>query len=274
MSKPGHDSFLANLAQKRELWWQFTVRAVELRHRGSYLGIVWAVLNPLLMLLVYYIVFGRIFGGSFKVLPDETTADFVLAVFCGLIVFHLIAETMTQSPMVIVTNPNLVKKVVFPLEVLPLAQLGAAWFHFFISLGLMLAGALIFGRGLSVAALVWLPIVMLPLVLLSVGIAWLCSALGVFFRDLTQLMPFLAQVGLYASAVFYPVAKAKEHSMVWTFLQWNPLLHTINLARNALLWDQPINVIHLGYTYAFSLGLFLLGAWAFRKLQPAFADVI
>jgi lipopolysaccharide transport system permease protein len=181
---------------------------------------------------------------------------------------------MTLSPSIVVTNPNLVKKVVFPLEVLPLAQLGAAWFHFFISLGLMLAGALLFGRGLSIAALVWLPVVMLPLVLLSVGIAWLCASLGVFFRDLTQVMPFLSQIVLYASAVFYPVAKAQAHPTVWAFLRWNPLLHTINLARNVLLWDQPVNINHLGYTYAIGIGMCLLGGWAFRKLQPAFADVI
>ena len=274
MSKPGHDSFFANLAQKRELWWQFTVRAVELRHRGSHLGILWAVLNPLLMLLVYYTVFGVIFGGSFKVLPDETTADFVLAVFFGLIVFHLMAETMALAPSVVVTNPNLVKKVVFPLEVLPLAQLGAVWFHFLISLGLMLAGALLFGRGLTLAGLAWLPVILLPLVLLSVGIAWLCAALGVFFRDLTQIMPFVSQVVLYSSAIFYSVAKARSLPGVWLFLKWNPLLHTVNLARDALLWDRPVNVLHLGYTYACGLALCGLGGWVFRKLQPAFADVI
>jgi lipopolysaccharide transport system permease protein len=274
MSKPGHDSFFANLAQKRELWWQFTVRAVELRHRGSYLGIFWAGLNPLLMLLVYYVVFGVIFGGSFKVLPDETTADFVLAVFCGLIVFHLVAETMALAPTIVVTNPNLVKKVVFPLEVLPLAQLGAVWFHFLISLGLLLGGALFFGRGLSIGGVAWLPVILLPLLLLSVGIAWLGAALGVFFRDLTQVTPFVSQVVLYASAIFYPVAKAHALPGVWMFLKWNPLLHTVNLTRNALLWDQPVNLEQLGYTYALGFGVCVLGALVFRKLQPAFADVI
>lgn len=274
MSKPGHDSFFANLAQKRELWWQFTVRAVELRHRGSYLGIVWAMLNPLLMLLVYYIVFGVIFEGSFKVLADETKTDYVLAVFFGLIVFHLMAETMALSPSVVVTNPNLVKKVVFPLEVLPLAQLGSVWFHFLISTGLMLAGALVFGRGLTIAGLVWLPVILLPLVLLSVGIAWACAALGVFFRDLTQIMPFVSQVVLYASAVFYPVSKAIEFPIVWFFIKWNPILHTIELARSALLWDRPINGLHLGYTYGCGIAMCLIGARVFRKLQPSFADVI
>lgn len=273
MSKPGHDSLFANLAQKRELWWQFTVRAVELRHRGSYLGMLWAVLTPLLMLAVYVLVFGVIFGGSFNI-PGETRPDFVLAVFLGLLIYHLAAETMNLSPTVILANPNLVKKVVFPLEVLPLSQLGAAWFNFLVSLALMLAGAVCFGRGLTVAGLLWLPLILAPLVLLTVGLSWLLSALGVFFRDLAQAMPFATQVLLYASAIFYPVAKAQALPGVWAFLKWNPLLHTVDLARNALLWERDVNLARLAYTWACGAAACIVGAWVFRKLQPAFADVI
>lgn len=272
MSAPGHTSPFADLARKRDLWWQFTVRAVETRHRGSHLGILWTVLNPLLMLTIYVVVFGVIFGGQFGVLPEETPTDFVLAVFLGLIVYHLLAETMSTAPGIIVTNPNLVKKVVFPLDILPLAQLGAFWFHFLISLALMLGGAVVFGRGLSLAGVCWLPVILLPLLLMSVGIGWLIAALGVFFRDLAQAMPFVAQIMLYASAIFYPLAKIPAG--LWTFLKWNPLLHTVNLARDALLWDAPINLPRLGYTYACGLALCFVGRWVFLKLQPAFADVI
>jgi lipopolysaccharide transport system permease protein len=263
---------VSDLARKRDLWWQFTVRAVEMRHRGSYLGMLWSVLNPLLMLGVYVVVFGVIFGGHFGVLPDETGTDFVLAVFLGLTFFHLIAETMAAAPTMIVINPNLVKKVVFPLEVLPLSQLGSFWFHFFISLALMLAGACCFGRGLPLAGLLWLPVILLPLALFSVGLGWLFAALGVFFRDLSQVMPFATQVLLYASAIFYPLAKIPP--AIWLFLRWNPLLHIVQLARGVLLWNLPVNGLHLAYVYACGLAMFALGRWVFRKLQPAFADVI
>lgn len=272
MSTPGHASPFADLARKRDLWWQFTVRAVEMRHRGSYLGAVWTVLNPLLMLTIYVVVFGVIFGGRFGVLPDETPTDFVLAVFLGLILYHLLAETMSSAPGIIVNNPNLVKKVVFPLDVLPLAQVGAFWFHFLISLALMLAGAAIFGRGLSLAAAAWLPVILFPLLLMSVGLGWLISALGVFFRDLSQAMPFVAQIMLYASAIFYPLAKIPAG--LWTVLKWNPLLQAVDQARNVLLWDIPINLGVVGYTYACGIALYVLGRVIFMKLQPAFADVI
>ena len=272
MNAPGHASPFADLARKRDLWWQFTVRTVELRHRGSYLGIVWAGLTPLLMLGLYFVVFGLIFGSRFGVLPDETHIDYALAFFLGLILYQMVAETLGVAPTVILANPNLVKKVVFPLDVLPLAQLGATWFNLAISLTLLVLGAIVFGRGISVAGLVWLPVILLPLLILTAGLSWLFAALGVFFRDLAQVMPFITQIVLYASAVVYPVARIPDY--VYVFLKWNPLLHSVELARDAPLWDRPLNFTHLGYTYVASALVFVLGRWVFLKLQPAFADVI
>jgi lipopolysaccharide transport system permease protein len=272
MSTPGHSSPFAHLARKRDLWWQFTVRAVEMRYRGSYLGMVWAVLTPLLMLAVYSVVFGMIFKNQYGVLPHETHVDYVLALFLGLTLFQLLAETMAVAPTVIVGSPNLVKKVVFPLEVLPLSQLGATWFNFIISVTLLLLGMVFLGRGLTPAMLAWLPVILLPLLLLSIGLCWICSALGVFFRDLAQAMPFLTQIVLYSSAVFY--SRARIPASIWTVLKWNPFLHTVMLARNALLWNTPVDLRQLAYTYGWGLLAFFFGYWLFRKLQPAFADVL
>ena len=272
MSAPGHASPFADLARKRDLWWQFTVRTVELRHRGSYLGILWAGLTPLLMLGLYFVVFGIIFKSSFGVLPDETRVDYAVAFFLGLILYQLFAETLAISPGLILANPNLVKKVVFPLHILPIAQLGATWFNFAISLLLMLLGSIIFGRGVTLAGLVWLPAILFPLLLLTAGLSWLFAALGVFFRDLAQVTPFVAQVVLYASAIVYPIARIDP--ALYRFLKWNPLLHSVNLARDVLLWEQPMNLARLGYTYVAGIAVFLLGRWLFGRLQPAFADVI
>ena len=111
-----------HFARRRDLWWQFTVRAVEMKHRGSYLGIIWTVINPLLMMGLYLFVFGTIFGGSFHALADETKLDYALGLFLGLTFFNVLAETISIAPSLIVTNPNLVKKVVFPLEVLPIDE--------------------------------------------------------------------------------------------------------------------------------------------------------
>ncbi len=221
------------------------------------------------MLAVYAVVFGVIFGAH---APGETPTDYVLQLFLGISLFQLLAETMVVAPTVIVGSPNLVKKVVFPLELLPLSQLGATWFHFLISLCLLLVGIVIFGHGLTVRGLLWLPPILAPLLLLSIGLCWICAALGVFFRDLAQAMPFLTQVVFYSSAVLYRTAIITPR--LWAVLKWNPFLRTVNLARSALLWNAPVNLNQLGYTYVFGLAVFFLGRLIFLKLQPAFADVI
>jgi lipopolysaccharide transport system permease protein len=272
MSAPGQISPFEGIARKRDLWWQFTVRAVESRYRGSYLGILWAVLNPLLMLGIYFAVFGIIFTSHYGVIKNETPVDYAMAMFLGLILFQLVAETLGASPILIIANINLVKKVVFPLEVLPLSQSGALWFNLAIGLVLALGGSLIFGRGLSLAGLAWLPVILLPLLMLSAGLAWLFAALGVFFRDLAQAMPFVAQIILYSSAVFYPLSRIPPN--VWAILRWNPFLQTVVLSREVVLWGLPVNFYHLGYTYAAGFAFLIVGRWVFLRLRPAFADVI
>jgi lipopolysaccharide transport system permease protein len=272
MTPTTHGSSVSGMARKRDLWWQFTVRAVESRYRGSYLGILWAVLNPVLMLAIYFTVFGIIFGGHFRDAKIESLKDFAMAMFLGLILFQLLAETLGASPMLITGNANLVKKVVFPLEILPLSQAGSLWFNLAIGLALALGGWLAIGNGLTLAGLLWLPFILVPLLMLSAGLSWLLAALGVFFRDLAQAMPFVAQIIMYSSAVFYPVSRISP--ALWQFLKWNPFLQTVVLAREVVLWGMPINLDRLGYTYAAGAASLVIGRWVFTKLRPAFADVI
>ncbi len=260
-----------NLSIKRDLWWQFTARAVEMRHRGSYLGFAWAVLNPLLMAALYVTVFGLIFKGRFHVLPDETGVDFAIGVFLGLILFHIVAETIGTAPTFIVSQPNLVKKVVFPLEMLPLSQLSASWFHAMISLILCLLAQVVLGRGLS-TGLLWLPVILLPFLLLTLGLGWFLAALGVFFRDIGQVVSVLAQIMLWSSAVFFSPQVLPPYA--WAILKWNPLLHTVVLARETVLWNQPIHLHHLAYTWVAGLAVFLFGAWFFRATKRSFAEAL
>ena len=269
MSAP--PSLWNSIAIKRNLWWQFTVRAVEMRHRGSTLGFIWAVLNPLLMALLYITVFGLVFRQHFNVLPDETGVDFALGVFLGLVLFHLVAETFGAAPTFIVGQPNLVKKVVFPLELLPLAQLSALWFHAMISLALALLASLTVGRGLG-PGLLWLPVILLPLLLLTLGLGWLLAALGVFFRDITQIVPLVAQILLWTSAVFF--APQALPPALWAVLKWNPLLQTIDLARRAVLWHQPVSLPHLAYTWLAGLAVFFTGIWFFRATRRSFPEAL
>ena len=266
--------FVADLWTHRELLWQLTLRNIELRHKGSHLGLIWSFLSPLLMLALYVLVFGYIFGGSFGVIHGETRVDYALGIFIGLTIFHLLAETLALSPSLIVGNPNFVKKVVFPLEILPAANVGAALFHMLISLGLVLASLVLCGRGAGWDLLL-LPAILLPVVLLCAGCAWLFSALGVFFRDIAQIMQFLTMALMFSSAVFYPSAKIITGApAAWTVLRFNPILLAIELARDAALWSRPMNYHHLAYLYAAGLTACYLGYAAFRKMKPAFADVL
>jgi lipopolysaccharide transport system permease protein len=272
MGSQGQSPQVSGIARKRDLWWQFTVRAVESRYRGSYLGILWAVLNPMLMLSVYFVVFGLIFGGHFRDQKVESLKDYAMAMFLGLTLYQLLAETLGASPLLITGNSNLVKKVVFPLEILPLAQAGGLWFNLAIGLVLALGGWLVIGNGFTLVGLLWLPVILAPLLMLSAGLAWLFAALGVFYRDLAQAMPFVAQIIMYSSAVFYPVSRITGH--LWMVLKWNPFLQTVVLAREVVLWGWPANLKALGYTYAAGVASMIIGRWVFQKLRPAFADVI
>ena len=259
------------LWNRRDLIVQFTQRNIELRHRGSRLGAFWALINPLSMLGLYFVVFGIFFKTSFGVLPDETRYDLSLAMFLGLALFHVFAETIALSPGVIVTNPNFVKKVVFPLEVLPVASIGASAFHLGVSLGLVVLGSA-FGSTIHLSVhMLWLPVLVAPLLLLSLGVAWFLAALGVFLRDIGQITAFVSTALLFASAVTYPprIIPPELH-----FLHYSPLFQIVDLARGSVLWQQPMPLAKLAYVYVASLVILSVGAVFFALLRKSFAEVI
>jgi lipopolysaccharide transport system permease protein len=263
--------FAFNLWKHRELLSQFIMRNVELRHKGSHLGLAWSFLSPLLLLGLYVLVFGYIFEGKFGILPNETKTDYGLGIFLGLTIFHFTSEVLAVSSGIVISNPNFVKKVVFPLEILPAAHVGAAVFHLLISLSLVLLSMVIVGSGLNWGVL-WLPVIILPVVMLFLGISWVISALGVFFRDIGQLMQFLALALMFASAIFYSAQKIPAE--MWVFMRFNPVLLAIELARDAALWARPLNFHHLAYLYIVGLCSCYVGHYTFKRLKPAFADVL
>lgn len=262
------------LAARRELLWQFTVRYFQQRHKGSFLGLAWAFLNPLLLLGLYFLVFGYILNGRFQAVAGETHADFALALLVGLTVFHFVSEIINQSPTLIVSNPNLVKKVVFPVELIPVANLGAAAANLAVNFGLILAGQAVFGSlGLGAGAL-WLPVLLGPVILLGLGLGWMLAALGVFLRDISQTTQFASLVLMYVSAVFIPSRMIQEIPALWAVLRLNPLLQAIELTRGALLWHHPPDLALVGWLYAGSVAVFLVGHACFVALRPSFADVL
>jgi lipopolysaccharide transport system permease protein len=264
---------IAGLWTRRDLIGQFTRRNIELRHRGSRLGAVWALINPLTMLALYYVIFGVIYNTQFRG-QGETAFDVLLAMFLGLTLFHAFSETLSWAPNLITTNPNFVKKVVFPLEVLPVAQIGAASFHLAVSLSLVVVGSAFGTSGLSWQIL-WLPVLVLPLLMLSLGTAWLLAATGVFLRDIGQLSAFVVTVLLFASAVMFPAEMIVQRSPeLWTVLQHNPILQIVDLARHTVLWHEPMAFRTLAQVYVFATTVFAGGAVFFALLRRSFAEVI
>lgn len=264
---------VGGLWTRRDLIGQFTRRNIELRHRGSRLGAVWALINPLTMLALYYIIFGVIYETQFRG-QGETAFDVLLAMFLGLTLFHAFSETLSWAPNLITTNPNFVKKVVFPLEVLPVAQIGAASFHLAVSLSLVVVGSAFGTSGLSWQIL-WLPVLVLPLLMLSLGTAWLLAATGVFLRDIGQLSAFAVTVLLFASAVMFPAEMIVQKSPeLWTILQHNPILQIVDLARHTVLWHEPMAFRTLAQVYVFATAVFASGAVFFALLRRSFAEVI
>jgi lipopolysaccharide transport system permease protein len=258
-----------SLIKNRQIFLQIAKREVEKRYRGTVLGLLWAVITPLIMLSIYTVVFGFIFGGSFG--RDESRMEFAMALFSGLLIFELFAAALTQSPGTIIQNPNYVKKVVFPLEVLPPAMLAATAVHTVIGL-IPLVGGLLIAQGSIQPTIFWLPLIFVPVLLYCVGIWWFLSALGVFLRDIANLVVSIQLLVLFASAIFYPPSMAPQELQIFFIL--NPIAVLAELARNATVFGitPPFQVLGVQILLAFLAAL--LGRWFFIKTKPAFADVI
>ena len=259
-----------NLWQHRDLIAQFTVREVEGRYRGSFLGVLWSFANPLLMLTTYTLVFGVIFRSRWSS-STQSLGEFALVVFCGLIVFNLFSECVSRAPGLIVAVPGYVKKVVFPLEVLPISVLGSALFHGLISLTVLFAGLLLATQRLPVTLLL-LPIVAVPLVFLSLGVSWFLAGLGVFMRDIQHLSALLLQILLFATPIFYSLEIVPQP--LRTVVGLNPLSPAVENFRRVILWGRaPVWMEWMAWTSG-SFGVLLLGYAWFMRTKKAFADVI
>jgi lipopolysaccharide transport system permease protein len=260
-----------SLWRNRQLIWQMTKREVVGRYKGSVLGLAWSFLNPVFMLVVYTFVFSVVFKSRWSVGGDESKTQFAVVLFVGMIMHGLFAEVLNRAPGLILSNVNYVKKVVFPLEILPAIAMGAALFHSLISLGVLLAAFALFNGYLHWTA-IFTPLVLLPLVILTLGLAWMLASLGVFLRDVGQTIGIITMVMMFLSPVFYPVTALPEKFRPW--LMANPLTYIIEQAREVLVWGHLPEWSGLGiYTLAGTAVAWAGYAW-FQKTRKGFADVL
>ena len=264
-------SLAGGLWSHRALISQFTRREFLARNRGSSLGFLWTILHPLLMLAVYTFVFAIVWnarwGGA-----GESQGLFAVSVFCGLIVWEIFSSGVGAAPALIVNNTNLVKKVIFPIEILPLATIGAALIVSAISLTILLIANIFVSGGVSTT--LWaLPIVVIPLLALTCGISWLVASLGVFLRDLRQLVAgILLPVLFFTTPIFYPAERVPE-SFRW-LIDYNPMAHIIESARRAALFSRQPDWTSLAIVTLVSLVAMQLGYAFFMKSKRSFADVL
>ncbi|MDM8527702.1 ABC transporter permease [Anaerolineales bacterium HSG24] len=259
------------LWQHRALIHQFTKRQVAERYKGSYLGLIWSFVTPLVMLLVYTFVFSVIFQARWSHTITGSYAEFALTLFTGLIAFNLFSETVIIAPTLIINNPNFVKRVVFPLEILPVSSLGSALVNSGISLIILLAGTIIVLNQLA-WTIIFLPFVYLPLVLLVLGLSWFLASLGVFIRDIGHLLNVLMQMLFFLTPIFYPISAVPESIQFILYL--NPLTFIVTHFRRVILWQQLPDWGQLFIITGASLLICLLGYSWFMRSKKTFADIV
>ncbi len=259
------------LWRHRALITRMARRDVVGRYKGSIVGVAWSFLNPLVMLAVYTFVFGVVFKARWGVTTSESRADFAIVLFVGLIVHALFADCVNRAPGLITSNVNFVKKVVFPLEVLPGVVLGSALFHAAVSICVLLLAMLANGNSIH-ASVAFVPAVIAPLLLWALGIGWLLASLGVFLRDIAQLTTILTTIMLFLAPVFFPIS-----SMPVGFrplIQLNPLTFIIEQMRIVLMEGRQPD--WTGYAIYFSISVVVawIGFWWFQRTRRGFADVL
>lgn len=262
---------LKGLLNHKYLFMQMLKRDIQQRYRGSQLGFLWAFFYPVLMLLVYTFVFGMVMKVKWGV-EGQNNIDFGLILFAGLLLHGLLAEVMIGSVRLITGNSQYVKKVVFPLEILSLVCLANALFHMLLGLSILLVIFVITGNTLHWTLLLT-PVVLFPFVVFLMGASWFVSVLGVYVRDLGQVIGVLMTVMMFLCSIVFPFDRLPIE--IQPYVLWlNPLTIIVEQLRAVLLFGQMPDWSLLGTYTIFAFLMFFVGVWFFKRTRDGFADVI
>ena len=263
---------MRDLWRHRDLIAQFTRREIEGRYKGSYLGVLWSFITPVVMLLVYTFVFGVVFKARW---PHErggdSLAEFAVVMFSGQLAFQAFAEPVGRAASLIIGVPNFVKKVVFPLQILPVTVVGAALYHVGIGLLIALVASLIIYQSVPWTA-VLLPLSLLPLAMLGLGLTWFIAALGVYLRDIGYVVGVVLQVLFFATPIFYPITAIPEQYQ--GLMSLNPLTSMVGLVRNHLIMGVVCDPEVWVSAFVFGITSMVLGYAWFMVTRKGFADVL
>ncbi len=273
MAGPG--SLFRDVVRHWHLIVQLTWRDILGRYRGSYLGILWSFINPVLLLGIYTFVFKYMFHARFNLRPGEGPGEFALSLFAALIIFNAFAECLARAPTLMVLNASYVSKVVFPLEILPITVVLAAVVHLLIGfIPLCLAIVLLRNGGIPLSACMW-PLLLAPITCWGLAFTWLISAFGAFVRDLNDLVVAVTTILMYASAVVYPLKLLINAPRVFQIIvKLNPLAYFSEESRRVMVLGAPLDWVQYGWILGSGALAMLLAYMVFMRLKDAFADVI
>lgn len=260
-----------HLAANTELIKALTKREIKSRYQGSILGTTWSLLTPILMLLVFTFVFSEIFSSRWPGTANAGGINFATALFSGLILFSFLSEVVSRSPGLILENQNYVSKVIFPIEALSIISTAAATFQLLITYAILVILLQFSDWEINLTALWIIPIV-IPLIILAAGLSWAISAIGVYIRDINQLIGPALTVTMFLSPIFYEMSSVKKN-IIWIY-QINPLAYAIEASRAALLHGRSPDAVNFAYYAITCLALTYIGHLIFQKTKRGFADVI
>ncbi|MGU7773630.1 ABC transporter permease [Burkholderia sp. MR1-5-21] len=262
----------ASLVRNRHLMLDLARRDAVGRYKGSFLGIFWSLLTPLMMLSVYTFVFSEVFKSRWNDTSHAASkGEFAVVLFAGMIVFNLFSECINRAPGQILSHSNFVKKIVFPLEILPCVTLLSALFHLSVSVGILLVAEWIIVGSVPVSALLF-PIVLAPLCVFIMGVSWILAATGVYLRDIGQTVGIVITALMFLSPVFFPVSSLPEQFRSFVYL--NPMTYPIEQGRDVLIWGRMIDWNRWCIYSLMATAVAWIGFAWFQKTRRGFADVI
>ena len=272
--RSNHPSMLnpiLNLYKHRNLIKQFAWRDFIGRYKGSFLGVLWSFVTPLMMLVVYAFVFSVVFKAKWTPNSDTSQIDFALILFCGMTVFNIFGDTINRAPGLILGYPNYVKKVVFPLEILPVAALVTSLLNALVSLAILVPANLVFNFTISKTIFLF-PLILVPLMAFTLGLAWFLASLGVFVRDIGQPVGVIVTMLFFLCGVFFPISALPEKYQF--LMKFNPLTMVLEESRRTLMWGELPDWTWLIVATIVSVVVMQLGYMWFMRTKRAFADVI
>lgn len=264
-------SEISSMLFNKTLIGQFIKREIVGRYKGSYLGILWSFITPIFMISIYTFVFSVVFQAKWGTSGETSKVEFALVLFTGLLIFNIFSEVVSRAPTLIISNSNYVKKVLFPLEILPIVTLGSALFHGLISLFVLLLSKFLFMGTIHWTILLF-PLILLPICLFSLGLSWFLASLGVFIRDIGQMINLIISALMFLSPIFYPMSAIPKELLYLYYL--NPVSYVVEDARRIIIWGQLPHWDWLGYGILLGLVVMVFGYVWFKKTRKGFADVL